>query len=555
MNSILQKIANILLTPLLSMLAFSGHPIVQPQIIYEPAPIVQQAVPQVNTSQNLGDFNPTAAGTYYLQGGISQTATTIYLSSFKEPISNVPYTMAYLNSNIEYGVIDPLTANRSELISFNGITQNSDGSAVLTGVVRGLSRSYPFTASTTITQTHAAQAQFILSNTPQVFTQYAAKQNNETITGAWSFPPPVGSSSPATQAYVLQTITGTSTLTFNQIVVVGNASGTISKGQVVFYNKSNSEWAPANSSTSTNIYNVLLGIAQGAGTNGVAITNGVLIKGLDSNQSGLSTGSTYYVSSTSPGSITSNVTNSAIGVAQSTTALYFDPFVFNVAFLNSANFSASTSFKTTAFGTTSVAITSSTTQPFLFNIKTFTSSGSFLVPTNVIRVWVKIVGGGSGGGSSNSAGGASGGGGGGYAEKMCDVSATTSITVTIGAGGTGGAIGANNGNAGGSTIFGNCATATAGGVGIANSDGTYHNGGAAGIGTVGDVLGAGQPGGAGLDFSGQGGGSMLGSGGSSVGGATGGSNATGYGGGGSGASGNAGSGGGNGSAGFAIVEW
>ena len=127
-------------------------------------------------------YYPAGGGTYTLQSSIGLTNTTIKLSSFKEPVSNNLYTMSYLNSDLECGTIDPNTS-KSEFISFTGITQNADGSATLTGVTRGLMRSYPYTASTTLRQPHSGQSNFILSDSLCLFNQYAVKQNNETITG------------------------------------------------------------------------------------------------------------------------------------------------------------------------------------------------------------------------------------------------------------------------------------------------------------------------------------------------------------------------------------
>lgn len=134
-----------------------------------------------------GAFNPTGGATYRLQASISSTQTTITLASFKEPISNIPYTMSYLNSDIMYGTIDPQNSTSKEFISFTGITQNSNGSATLTGVTRGLGFSYPYTASSTLRQAHSGQAIFILSNTPQLYNQYANKNNDQSILGIWDY--------------------------------------------------------------------------------------------------------------------------------------------------------------------------------------------------------------------------------------------------------------------------------------------------------------------------------------------------------------------------------
>ncbi len=134
-----------------------------------------------------GAFNPTGGATYRLQSSVSSTQTTITLSSFKEPVSNIPYTMSYLNSDIMYGTINPQNNNNKEFVSFTGITQNANGSATLTGVTRGLGFSYPYTASTTLRQAHSGQSIFILSNTPQLYNQYANKNNDQSISAIWDF--------------------------------------------------------------------------------------------------------------------------------------------------------------------------------------------------------------------------------------------------------------------------------------------------------------------------------------------------------------------------------
>lgn len=136
--------------------------------------------------QSFGQFNPTGGGTYYLQSSINATQTTVALSSFTEPGSNIPYTMTYLNSDIEYATINPTSAN-TEFISFTGITQNSNGTALLTGVTRGLERSYPYAASSTLAHSAPGQTQLILSSPPQFFNEYASKRNSQVISGQWQF--------------------------------------------------------------------------------------------------------------------------------------------------------------------------------------------------------------------------------------------------------------------------------------------------------------------------------------------------------------------------------
>lgn len=136
-----------------------------------------------------GTFNPVGAGTYVLQSSVSATQNTITLTSFTEPGSGIPYTMSYINSNIVYGTLSPSSGN-SEFVSFTGITQNANQTATLSGVIRGLART-PGTggcvASSTLAHAYPGQTQFILSNSPCFYSQYAVKQNAQTIGGLWTF--------------------------------------------------------------------------------------------------------------------------------------------------------------------------------------------------------------------------------------------------------------------------------------------------------------------------------------------------------------------------------
>ncbi len=130
----------------------------------------------------------TAGGkTYTLQSSVSSTQTTLTLTSFKVPVSGDDLTMALMSTSVAYGTIAPRTS-QSEFISFTGITQNADGTATLTGVTRGLNKTFPYTEDTDFKLPHAGATQFILSDAPQVFNQYAALVNDNTWTGQQTFP-------------------------------------------------------------------------------------------------------------------------------------------------------------------------------------------------------------------------------------------------------------------------------------------------------------------------------------------------------------------------------
>jgi hypothetical protein len=192
MNTLITLIAKIIVAPLIFTLSIAGYD-VQRNIV--PTPTITPKV------QTLGSYNPSGGGTYRLRTTAGSTDTQIQLSSFKEPVSNIAYTMTVLNSSVGYGTLDPQTS-KSEFISFTGIIQNSDGTAILTGVTRGLARSYPYTASSTLRQPHAGQSIFILSDSPQHFNEYAVKQNDETITGDWKVGSPINATSIANRNYV-----------------------------------------------------------------------------------------------------------------------------------------------------------------------------------------------------------------------------------------------------------------------------------------------------------------------------------------------------------------
>lgn len=475
------QLAKILAVPLVAVLSLAGYHIsnapvqASPSYAYQaPAPAAQP----LHIGKTLGAFNPTAAGTYYLEGGINSSATTFYLSSFTEPISLIPYTMSYLNSSIEYGVIDPNTPNRSELVSFTGITQNSDGSATLTGVTRGLSRSYPYTASTTLAVTHAAQAQFILSDTPQLFSQYTAAQNNAVITGSWSFPTPTAPSNPATMQYVLNTISSPATVSFNKIVVAGQASGSVTIGQIVYFATTTNGWATANASLPYTFTNAIMGIAQSSATNGNPIANGILLKGLDTSQgSSLSGGTQYYLSASSAGATTTSVTAAAVGIAENSTSFYFDPNALNSPTMGGYNIFTNTATSSISIPATSTLFIAGNS---VFNIgknmfatssptSVNTQSMTFNVPVGITRFYVCVLGGGGGSGGTGGSGTNStgGGGAGGYACGPVNVTGTSTVELLVGGGGTAGVGGGSPtaGGTGGTTQFGENAFISAPGGG------------------------------------------------------------------------------------------
>lgn len=157
----------------------------------------------------------------------------------------------------------------------------------------------------------------------------------------------------------------------------------------------------------------------------------------------------------------------------------------------------------TAWDPTGQLISTSTPGGSVYQIHTqvFTSSGTFPVPSGVTKAVVQI-GGSSGGSGAMSAGsgGTGGSGSGGYAEKLVDLSATTSVEVDIGAGGNPGLVATPvNATAGGTTRF-STFMSCAGSSGTAGGAGSLSSPTAGGICTGGDINSAGQTGTGGFGY-------------------------------------------------------
>jgi hypothetical protein len=142
---------------------------------------------QLEAQLRLGSLTPVQAQKFRLAGsGVTATANTIVLQSFKLPDASTTIAMADLGT-IAYGTLEPGTS-KEEQISFTGVTQNANGTATLTGVTRGLDfRASTCTAVSANQKTHAGGSYFILSNTACFYSQYPGKGNTESITGAWTF--------------------------------------------------------------------------------------------------------------------------------------------------------------------------------------------------------------------------------------------------------------------------------------------------------------------------------------------------------------------------------
>jgi hypothetical protein len=269
---------------------------------------------------------------YTIKGNLTESATSITLNSFDLP-SGVAIVMLYFGA-IGYGVLNPGT-DLEENISFTGITQNADN-AILTGVIRGLDFVTPYTSSDGRKKAHGNGSVFRISNTAPFYNRLAAKDNDETITGTYTFTntalprldayaAPTDDEEFGSKKYIDDTFAG-GTVSVNRQVVSGTAGEVVAAGDIVYFDETDNEWKLADASASATCDNVRLGIAQGAGVDGGAIASGVLLSGRDTNQAGLTQGDRVYVSDTAgdlasiPGTV-----EVEIGHAINATSIDFNP--------------------------------------------------------------------------------------------------------------------------------------------------------------------------------------------------------------------------------------
>lgn len=247
-------------------------------------------------------FNPLQAQKFKLSGnGVGSSDTSIVLQTFDFPDGTNITTSDF--GSIAYMTLEPGTS-REEQISFTGVTQNADNTATLTGVTRGLSFDESKTETSALKQAHAGGTIAVLSNTSAFYSELAIKQNDETVSGAWTFstfPQKSGSTTPtsaaelATKAYVDATATGSAL--YDQNITAAVAGETVAAGELVRLSDADGEWYLADASSASTSEGAKLGIAQGAGTDGNAISGGVLIGGVDKNAT-YTAGQKYYVSDT-----------------------------------------------------------------------------------------------------------------------------------------------------------------------------------------------------------------------------------------------------------------
>lgn len=118
--------------------------------------------------------------------GCIMGATTITLNSMLQIDGVTTVTMTNFGDK-GFATLEPGNNTQEEQISFTGITQNSNGTATLTGVSNVLFIS-PYTETSGTSLSHPGGVTLVISNTSGFYNRFANKNDDETITGKYTFP-------------------------------------------------------------------------------------------------------------------------------------------------------------------------------------------------------------------------------------------------------------------------------------------------------------------------------------------------------------------------------
>lgn len=111
--------------------------------------------------------------------------TTLTLTSLKQIDGTTNITMTDFGSK-GFMTLEPGNSIQEEQISFTGVTQNAGGTATLTGV-KTVGFVSPYTETSGLAKAHPGGGAAVISNTAGFYNRVATKDNDETITGTWTF--------------------------------------------------------------------------------------------------------------------------------------------------------------------------------------------------------------------------------------------------------------------------------------------------------------------------------------------------------------------------------
>lgn len=224
------------------------------------------------------------------------------------------------NTKVEFMKVDPATiADSSITILKRGLAYNGEQATEVPANIQDV-----WVKGDTIVE--------LGSHVPQLLQETMLVSGDQTVAGKKTFstvPATTGGNAvagtdlvPYSQALAL--LTGSATT--DRIVVAGTAGETVAAGNLCYLKESDGRWWKADADSASSAENVILGFAQGSGTAGNPVSSGVLLWGVDSNQTGLTANSIYYVSNTAGAiSLTVGTKEVTAGFSLSTTSILFNP--------------------------------------------------------------------------------------------------------------------------------------------------------------------------------------------------------------------------------------
>jgi hypothetical protein len=264
-----------------------------------------------------------------LKSSLSASASAVILASVEDRHGEA----VSMSTFGEWGTVVIKNGTQWECIKFTALANNADGSTTLTVATSGrkILPVTPYTGGSTGFD-FIAGSDVIFTNDGLTMSSFGNTENAQTWNEAQTYAvvprttggDPVDNNDLVRKSYVLSVVLGS--LTSIDVIVPGNAGETVAAGEGLYFDTTDNEWKRWDADTAASVNNVLLGIAQGAGTDGNPITDGILISGVDTHQTGLSVGDVQYASNTAGGISTTPGTNEVtVGIAKSATELYFSP--------------------------------------------------------------------------------------------------------------------------------------------------------------------------------------------------------------------------------------
>lgn len=163
--------------------------------------------------------------------GVAIGATTITLTQLVDIEGN---TLAMTDFGSKgWATLEAGNSTQEEQISFTGVTQNSNGTATLSGVSNVLNK-YPYTETSGVLKSHAGGTSFVVSNTTGFYDAMTSNANDEIVTGKWTFP---GTTNRPTLSSDADTTTDTDLVTRGQLARTAVASAVASTTTTVGYVK------------------------------------------------------------------------------------------------------------------------------------------------------------------------------------------------------------------------------------------------------------------------------------------------------------------------------